>query len=274
MDNYNQRDKKFNEIIIDGFKLFINNFIRIFPIFLIFLSIGIIIKVFSLTEINYQLIIIQDQLGENLVNAEFILLYFGAIFLEFLIMNLFIILAISLVSLYLYKRYTNQEANYTKDLKKTINKNLVFILLLLGIGVPFSMFLIIPGLLIYGYYIFSIFTFNIPEIKKPLSKAKEISEGYKRRIIIIFLIGLLIIFSGNIINNLFLGDTYRSLIISRNYGELIIHFFICNLIGIILSPLIICLLTPLFSSCYNSYKADIENKKSSSAEETLKRKKK
>ncbi len=261
-NNKREDNNKFIKIIIDALKLFKNNYFKIFPIFLFFSVINLIIKVFSLTEINYQLILLRDQIEENSFNEELILLYFGAIIIEFITFSIFTIFALSLVSRYLYKRYTNQEANFLKDLKKSINKHLIVILLLLGVCVPFGMILILPGLLIYKYSIFSIFTYNIPEIKKPLSDAKNISEGYLWRIIIILILTLIIGLLSAFPVRSVLWNYYESFIISRDYGMLFLFYFVCNIISIILSPLIVCLLTSLFHSCYDSYKVEIEYLKS------------
>ena len=145
MENNNQRNLEisFKEIIIDGLKLFKKTYTKIIPIFLLFSVISIIFKVFSLTEINYKLAILTESSEQN--SPEFILLYIGAIFIEFIIVNFFLNLSLSIVSLYLYKIHNQQEGDYKKDLKETINKRLILILFVLAVVVPFAFILIIPG---------------------------------------------------------------------------------------------------------------------------------
>ncbi len=261
MENMNQRnlETSFKKIILDGLKLFKKTYFKIIPIFVLFSVVSIIFKVISLTEINYKLAILKKSSSTN--TPEFFLLYIGAIIIEFIIVNFFLILALSILSLYLLKCYRKEETDLITNVKKTFNKKLVLILLLLGLFLPITFLLIIPGLLIYKYYIFSIFTVNIPNVKRPFTQAKDISSGNFLRILIIFLINVIIIFSGNLVSNLFFYDLYESLIISRNNGLLLIYFFVCNLLGILLSPLIVCLLTSLFSISFDIYKKEEKEQK-------------
>ncbi|MBN1214782.1 MAG: hypothetical protein JXA99_05000 [Candidatus Lokiarchaeota archaeon] len=257
----NQRnlETSFKKIILDGLKLFKKTYFKIIPIFVLFSVIGIIFKVITLTEINYKLAILKESSSTN--TPEFFLLYIGAIIIEFIIVNFFLILTLSILSLYLLKCYRKEESGLITSFKKVINKKLVLILLFLGLFLPITFLLVLPGLLIYKYYIFSIFTVNTPNAKKPFTQAKDISSGNFFRILIIFLINIIIIFSGNPISNLFFYDFYESLIISRNYGLLLIYFFVCNLLGILLSPLIACLLTSLFSNSFEIYKKEKKEQK-------------
>jgi len=116
-------------------------------------------------------------------------------------------------------------------------------------------------LFIFTFFIFSVFTYNMEVDKNALSEARVIAKGAFWKIIGVFIINVLIIYTVEFtytfilntsiaINFPGLSTTYESWIdpSTRNFVGLILINIVYSIFDILLAPLFICLLTTLFSS--------------------------
>ncbi len=270
-------NKKFDEIVVEGFQLFARNYIiLIFPMAL-FLITSIILQIFLLSDLKWNEAVLYSQVSPiidkistdynyipsdaelNLV-INWFSLYILELLLSMLINFFFIILAMCSVSSYCYKTYLNEEVNFIEEFKNSFNSKIFFVILIMVIFLSLGfipLLLFIPGIIIFGFYIFSVFTYNMEEIDNPISEARSISRGSFGRIIGMLIICSLLLMFIEFIYQLILDLMWNnnSLYISwinpstRNYGMLILYDLLYQLIEIIFAPLFICLLTPLFVSC-------------------------
>ncbi|MBD3198218.1 MAG: hypothetical protein GF317_24425 [Candidatus Lokiarchaeota archaeon] len=266
------RSKSFFELFSDGIRLFLSNYLKLIVPLFVLSFIPILLNVFLVTDLLYQSNIIAPQyefiadkmLEENYLPTDsemelifrYFILTFGALIIEFLINNFFTILGISLVGFYLVKIYTNHQADLKEEITKGFNNKLVFILLVLGFGLPLGLsFLLIPGIIIFIFYIFTIFTYNEPAFENSFKSAKIIAKGSYWRIIGMAFTSLLVTAIVNlpyqsIIDYIWRIDsgTYMAWLnpATRNFGMLILYQVIYGLISMLLSPLLVCLLTPLY----------------------------
>lgn len=264
--------KSYSELLRDGFKLFYNNYLKIILPFLVFQILGFIIVVFLFTDLQWALYNLEPQMNVifekinnnpyyNPSDAEYrimdmYILLGMLILLKNLVINVFYTIAMCSVSSYLFKKYIREKSDLNDEFKKSFNKNLIKVIIIVGIFALFPFYFIIP-LIILGFYAFSIYTYNDDKIENPMSEAHQISKGSAIKIIGVFFISYLItmIVSSIII---FILDTLivvdNSVILSwynpatRNYGMIIIYNLMYYIVDILLAPLFICLLTPLFSS--------------------------
>jgi len=260
--------KSYGESISDGFRLFGKNWAKIIVPLTLFYVIYLFLKIFLLADLNWQGYVFGDIIvtmdPSNLTEADiaqlmnFLLIGLSAIFLDSIIYSLFTALAMSSVSNYLYKKYLNLDTDFVQDIKKSYNSKLFVILAILGLGVPLGfLFLLIPGIIIFGLYICSVFTYQFENIEKPLKQTRLITKGAFWKIIGVFVISSLIIRVISVIFGWFLNivwhvdaPTLASWYnpASRRYDMLFLNELLNNLVRIILGPLFICLLTTLFTS--------------------------
>jgi ribosomal protein L33 len=261
--------KSYGESISDGFRLFGKNWSRIIVPLTLFYVIYLFLKIFLLADLNWQ----RNVLGENIIGTidpsnlteadiaqlmNFLLFGLSIIFIDSIINSLFIVLAMSSVSIYLYKKYLNLDTDFVQDIKKSYNSKLFVVLAILGLGVPLGFwFLLIPGFTIFGLYICSVFTYQFENIEKPLKQARLITKGAFWKIIGVLVISSLIIRVISMIFGLFLNLVWQVDAITlaswynpatRRYDMLFLNELLNNLVSIILGPLFICLLTTLFTS--------------------------
>ncbi|MFX1427451.1 MAG: zinc ribbon domain-containing protein, partial [Promethearchaeota archaeon] len=147
---------------------------------------------------------------------------------------------------------------FRDSFKSAFNKKIFLVILLIGVCLPIGFFMLfIPAIIIFGFFIFSVFTYNMKGVDKPISEARRISKGNFWKILITFVINVIIIYGVRFVYvsifDLFLSpssDLYNSWLSpdTRNYVMIILYQILRSLIDILLAPLFICLLTSLFAS--------------------------
>jgi len=184
-------------------------------------------------------------------------LYSG--FISGLIITIFNVLAMCLVSNYLYNKFIGNETNFFSEFKKAINGKLIFVILLLGVGISIGSFLLyIPSIFIFGYYAFYVFTYNSDnseDSNEPIRDAREIARNSFWKIIGVFVVSNLIILIIDFFFQFIIGDFLIQFYqpswynpSARNYGMIILYDLIYNIVQLIFAPLFICLLTSLYVS--------------------------
>ena len=263
--------KSFSGVLSDGYVLFAKNWLKIIGPIAFFAIISIILKNLLLPDLVWNLNLLEPQVNVilnkdpiSITGAEFqvllsyLSLIIGIFVLDSVIGAFFTVIAMCSVSNYLFKRYRGIDTNFSKELKLTFNSKLIIVALLIGIVVPLTFLLLIPGLILFGYFIFSVFTYHNDNGKSPLKEARFIKKGSFWRIIGIFLISSIIIWVITFIFQMFLDYivpidmiTYLSWYnpSTRNYGMIILYDLLYNnLFNILLGPLFICFLTVLYTS--------------------------
>ena len=282
MENNSRRlidlaNKKFGEILTDGFKLFSRSYGTLILPLAFFQVLIIILDTLLLTDLEWRinsLEISMSEIFDNFMGDEmpteselnemlkFLLLNLALIFLQNLIAAFIITLAICSVSTYLFKKYMGYETNFMESFKSAFNKRIFIVLLILGILMPIgTLLLYIPAIIIFYFFIFLVYTYNMESDRSFISEARSISRGAFWKVIGIFAIHLaLVSFIGLIFNSIIdlilntNSDTFSynyNMWLNpdtRNFGMLILYRILTNFIDIILAPLFICLLTSLFSS--------------------------
>ena len=266
-------NKRFSDILSDGFKLFLRYYKALILPLAIFQILVITFNIFLLTDLKVYLdslgisfLDILDKLGENtpLTGGDwnlfslFFLLNFVLIFLQNLIGAIIITIAMCSVSNFLYNKQMQIDINFFSSFKSAFNKKILIVILILGIFLPLgSLLLMFPSIIIFAFFIFLVFTYNIEGAGKPLSEARNIAKGAFWKISGVFIFNFIFIFVAssiyNTVLNLFLNTgsaifslNYNLWLSTRNYPMLILYQILINLIEIILAPLFICLLTSLF----------------------------
>jgi hypothetical protein len=273
----NLANKRFSDILSEGFRLFFQIYgVLIIPL-AFFQLVLIIFDTFLLTDLKVYI----DSIGFNVVNlmaqiAEdtpitgdewnlvilFFLLSFILLFLQNLIGAVVITIAMCSVSNYVLKKYMNIETDFVNSFKSAFNRKIFIVIFLVGLCLPISAILMyIPAIAVFSIFIFLVFTYNIEEIEKPTSEARAIAKGTnnKLKIIGVFIFNFCIIFILSAIFNYFidffvdpniLSDNYDIWLepSTRNYGMIILYQILLNLVNILFAPLFICLLTVLFVS--------------------------
>ena len=211
--------KSYGESISDGFRLFGKNWTKIIVPLTLFYVIYLLLKIFLLADMNWQVSVIGENIAStmdpnlsNLTESDiaqllsFLLFGLSVIFIDSIIYYLFTALAMSSVSIYLYKKYLNLDADLVQDIKKSFNSKLFVVLAILGLVYPLGIwFLLIPGITIFGLYICSVFTYQFENIEKPLKQARIITKGAFWKIIGVFVISSLIIRVISVIFGFFLN---------------------------------------------------------------------
>jgi len=210
-DGYPRRksvsNKRFKDIISEGFYLFVKSYkTLIIPLALIFI-VSLIIKNLLVVDLNWQInnlsplieVIIQKDpltLTDADYNAlfEYFPLLLGSGFLNNLTSSIFNVISICLVSNYLFTKISGSSSNFSTELKNALNGRLLLVVLLLGVGIPVGSFpLLFPSIIVYGYYIFYVFTYHSKEGIQPIKEAREVARGAFWKIIGIFIISNLVV---------------------------------------------------------------------------------
>ncbi|TFG19250.1 MAG: zinc ribbon domain-containing protein [Promethearchaeota archaeon] len=271
--------KSFNNLLGDGFKLFFKNYSKLILPLVLFVIFSVIVRVFILTDLRWFSAILSKKasyasekflkdpfsVSEDEYNLIILDLWLSLLvdFLDALILNIFTIIAMCSVSNFLYKKYIQQDPEFFDEFKKSFNLKMLKPILILGVcGSIGLILLLIPGILIYGYFIFLVYTYNLSNNKDQISKTRKITKGSFWNNIFIFLIPFIIIslsnaiymftidFFWNLDNDVFMSWHNPE---TRNYGMLILYFMIYSIIDMIFAPLFICLLTPFFARAKARY---------------------
>jgi len=293
--HYDIVNKKYSQLISDGFRLFGKNYKILVLIWLIFTVIYDILFVLLLTDIRYLYYI-------NSINRTvYLIIYYvntGAL-------NIIEVILISVVSNFLFKGYTDFNIDINIEFKKAINNRLkypIFIGLIFfivfrvifsliqdfAIDYVFSMrgriswitylflYLSLPfmiiSIILTSFYIFVRYTYNIKDIESPIHEARSLTKGFLWKIVGVLLIDLVIfwivsifymfLFPYIMIN--FFRNLYWSMLgaymETRNYGLIFLYNLIYDVPIILIGPLNACLITPLFAHQY--LKRVIQNLKS------------
>ncbi|MFX1569331.1 MAG: zinc ribbon domain-containing protein [Promethearchaeota archaeon] len=269
-------NKSYGDILSSGFKLFFQTYGTLIIPLAVFQIVLIVLNVLLLTDLTWSIdsmgiavdevldkFIENESLTESELNilAGFLLMTLALLFLQNLIGAIVIAIAMCSVSNYTFKRYMGEKISFIKSLKTSFNKRIFIVVLFLGILLPISFLLFIPAIIIFGFFIFLVFTFNIEDVEKPIAEARAIAKGGFWKIIGVFLINVIVIFIisyfYNSLTSIIFNTNSTSFMIKlsmwsspayRNYGMLILYQIINSTIDIIFAPLFICLLTSLFSS--------------------------
>ena len=105
--------------------------------------------------------------------------------------------------------------------------------------------------IVITYYIFSIFTYNIEDIEKPLHEAKLLTKGSFWKVLAVQLIPIPILMVASIpfypiFEYIWSMEPHITSAIGYQ-GSIFLFSFIISIPFIILGPLELCLLTPLFA---------------------------
>lgn len=270
-------NKRFSDILRDGFKLFIQTYKKLILPLAFFQIILILLDIFLLTDFRYYLstletnyILIMDKLYDGLtltVNewnflGFFLILSYILIFLQNLIGAVIISIAMCSVSTYVFRKFMKDEISFMDAFKSSFNKKMFFVVLILGICLPLSsLLLFIPAIIVFVFFIFLVFTYNMETKRNPISEARTISKGGFWKISGVFVINVLLIslisYVFNMIFSILLNSDSASFIamfeswfdpVTRNFGMIILYGILVSFAEIIFAPLFICLLTSLFSS--------------------------
>ena len=264
-------NKSYGNLLSDGFSLFVKTWKwAIIPIGLFFI-ISIVLREALLVDLRWNLSVLEASISP-ILNSDpssitqedlqlllnYLMTSLGLGVLELLISNIFTILALCSVAFFLYEHYNYHDTSLREGIKGAFNKKMVPILLLLGLGIPLGIFtLFIASIIIFGFFIFSVYTYQIKDIENPLKSARAYSKGAFWKIIGVFLISWLI---SSVINFIYQSifdyiwpvDSFTRLSwynpSTRRLDLLILYGLVQNLVLILVEPLFICLLTPVFSS--------------------------
>jgi len=260
----NLANKRFSEVIRDGFQLFARNYGTLILPLAVFQIIIYILNSFLLTDLNLYVssieINIMDLMEQAVITpsdlnsiAQFLFFSIALLFVQNLIGALVITIAMCSVSNYIYNRYIYTETTFYPSFKSAFNTKIFLVILILGILLPLSSILLIPSIFIFAFFIFLVFTYNIKGIKKPAHEARRVAKGAFWKIICVFIINVMIIstiriFYTSFISIFFSPNPNWFNPATRNYGMIILYDILINLVDILLAPLFICLLTALFAS--------------------------
>lgn len=270
-------NKRFSEVLNDGFKLFIKTYGTLILPLAFFQVLLIILEIFLLTDfrlyldnlgVTYNVIMERFLTGATLTASEwdflstYLILSFVLLFLQNLVGAIIISIAMCSVSTYVYKKYMKEDISLLESFKSAFNKKTMLVILIIGICLPVSSFLLfIPAIFVFVFFIFLVFTYNMEVSKNPISEARAIAKGafwkiigtFAFNVILISIISYFFVFFVNIILN-----TDSAIFIAnfnswhnpatRNYGMIIMYQILVNFVNIVMAPLFICLLTTLFSS--------------------------
>jgi len=270
-------NKRFSDVLNDGFKLFIKTYGTLILPLALFQVILIIIDIFLLTDFRLYL----DNLGviytaimnkliaggtltanEWNVLSTYLILSFLLLFLQNLVGAIIITIAMCSVSIYVFKRYMKEDVSLLQSIKSAFNRKILIVILIIGICLPLSsLLLFIPAIFVFGFFIFLVFTYIIEVRKNPILEARSIAKGAFWKIIGIFAFNVILIsiiryFYVLLINIILNTDSAIFIanfnswynLTTRNYGMVILYQILMNFVDILMAPLFICLLAVLFSS--------------------------
>jgi hypothetical protein len=146
-------------------------------------------------------------------------------------------------------------------MKKALDIKMLTVILLLGVVFSAGWMILIVGILIFGFFIFYVFTYNSRDTEFPLKEARYLAKGEFWKIVGILVINNIFILTCDMVFQLILefaalqDSAIASLQISaswydpstRNYGLIILYDLIIHFVQILFTPLLICLLTPLYA---------------------------
>jgi len=278
-------NKGISVVISEGFHLFGRNYITlILPLCLFFIT-SLIIKNLLIVDLEWQVFtMILD--GEIELTVDYLILTLSIVFLNDFIPTIFNVVAMCLVSNYLYNKFIGNETKLIPELKNALNGRILLVVLLLGVGSSVGSILFyipsilifgssvgpilsyIPSIFIMGFYIFYIFTYHSDDSDHPIKEARGIAKGAFFKIIGVFIVNYLIILFGEFVYYLLFDDFLTQINSSswynpatRSYGRIILHEYLINIIQLLITPLFICLLTSLFVSLKRrKAKLDFESK--------------
>ena len=261
---------RFSDIISKGFTLFYQNYGKIILPLAFFQVMLIVLDILLLTDLRWHIqnlsISISDILDKFINNitltesewntlATFLILNVVILFLQNLIGAILITIAMCSVSNFLFNTYIGTETNFRDSFKSAFNKKIFLVILIIGVCIPLgSLMLFVPAIILFSFFIFLVFTYNMKEVEHPISEARRISKGNFWKILGIFVFNFIFIFIFSfifeIILDIFLNPIPDSWLApnTRNYGMIILYQILLNLVDIILAPLFICILTALFAS--------------------------
>ena len=267
MERYS--NKRFSEVLSEGFRLFGKNYLTLIIPLSLFLLISLIIKNLLVADIFWQSLqmtpaieIIINKDPSAITNAdlsimmEYLALTLYSGFINGFIISIFNVLSMCLVSNYLYNKFIGNETNFFSEFKKAINGKLIFVILLLGVGISIGSFLLyIPSIIIMGYYSFYIFTYNSDDSNQPTKYARDIARNSFWKIIGVFIVNNLIIAVIDFFFQLFIGDLFIQFYnpswynpSTKNFGMIFLYDLRYHIVELIFTPLFICLLTSLYVS--------------------------
>ena len=268
--------KRFSEIISEGFYLFGKSWVNlIIPLGLIFI-VSLIIKNLLVADLYWQgilltpavdIILLKDPMALNSddlnLMTEYLTLLLTMEFFNNLILLIFKIFAMCLVSNYLFAKFSGSPSNFSAELKNALNGRLLLVILLLGVGIALgAIFLYIPSIIIFGYYIFYIFTYHSEEGIQPLKEARKVARGAFWKIIGIFVLISVCDFIFHLFMDPFLvqiSDSSWYNPSTRNFSLIILYDLLSNIPEFLLAPLFICLLTSLYVYLKNKGEQQIQH---------------
>ncbi|MFX1527313.1 MAG: hypothetical protein ACFFB4_07045 [Promethearchaeota archaeon] len=259
--------KSYSVILGDGFILFTKSWLTIIVPMTFLSIISIIIQSLIITDMNWNFTLMTSEVEiilnkdpTSITNADlqvllrYLSLYIGIIVLQSLIGAFFTVLAMCSVSSYLLKKLKGLDVKFFQEVKTSFNSKLFIVLVLLGVVVPLGTTLLIPGLILFKLYIFSLFTYNDENIIKPLKESRFIAKKTFWKTIGIFLIA----FGVPFLINFFVYHPIFYFVFpnraswydpaTRNYLMIILYNFLYQLTDILLAPLFICLLASFYTS--------------------------
>ncbi|MCK4481169.1 MAG: zinc ribbon domain-containing protein, partial [Candidatus Lokiarchaeota archaeon] len=259
-------NKRFGDVLRDGFKLFTRTYKTLILPLALFQVLLIVLNIFLLTDLSIYVNSLGAELPDitedpaDLIKAfRYLLMTTGLLLLQNLIGATVITIAMCSVGTYVFKKYMDEDVSFSDSFKSAFKSKIFYAILILGICLPISFLAYIPALFVFAFFIFLVFTYNMDVNKNPISEARAIARGAFWKIIGVFAISALMIFSINLIYtfivDIFLITESTIPIINgwydletRNFGMLILYNILYSIVDIILAPLFICLLTTLFSS--------------------------
>jgi len=202
--------------------------------------------------------------AELLLVMQSMLFEIGILGFEMIIGAVFTVITMCSVSNFLYKKYVYGHADFRIELKNAFNKRMVLVILIIGFCVPTGTFflLFVPGIVIFYYYIFFVQTYNMKDVINPSKEARSIVKGNFLKIVGVFVASVIITYIINIPVQYVLdlawnlnATTYLTWLNpnSRNFALIFLHRLSYDIVGILLAPLFICILTTLFASSKARY---------------------
>jgi len=278
-------NKGISMVISEGFHLFSKNWITLFLPLGLFFIVSLIIKNLLIVDLEWRVFTMTLD-GEIELMSEYFILTLSIVFLNDFIPNIFNVVAMCLVSNYLYNKFIGNETKLIPELKNALNGRILLVVLLLGVGSSVSSILFyipsififgssvgpilsyIPSIFILGFYIFYMFTYHSDDSKHPIKEARRIAKGAFFKIMVIFIVNYLIILLGEFVYYLLFDDFLIQIDssswfnpVTRSYGRIILYDYLLNIVKLLIMPLFICLLTSLFVSLKRrKEKLDFESK--------------
>ncbi|MFX1568963.1 MAG: hypothetical protein ACFFCV_11425 [Promethearchaeota archaeon] len=114
------------------------------------------------------------------------------------------------------------------------------------------------SIILSTFYIFVRYTYNIIDIERPIYEARLLTKGFFWKIVGVLVIDMIIqliisgvfFYSYNYIITTFFFDIYIESLMTRNYVLIFLNRIIYDIPAILIGPLSVCLITPLFAHQY------------------------